>query len=73
MEKERKEETANTDIRKGKELDEVPDNFESGKQDESQKILMRKVDDDPALFLKRKFAHQLKTKGNKPENEGIEW
>jgi Ca-activated chloride channel family protein len=73
MEKERKEETATTDIRKGKELDEVPDNFESGKQDESQKILMRKVDDDPALFLKRKFAHQLKTKGNKPENEGIEW
>ncbi|MCK5641197.1 MAG: VWA domain-containing protein, partial [Gammaproteobacteria bacterium] len=60
MEKERKEETANTDIRKGKELDEVPDNFESGKQDESQKILMRKVDDDPALFLKRKFAHQVK-------------
>ena len=73
MEKERKEEIANTDIRKGKELDEVPDNFESGKQDESQKILMRKVDDDPALFLKRKFAHQLKAKGNKPENEGIEW
>ncbi len=73
MEKERKEEIANTDIRKGKELDEVPDNFESGKQDESQKILMRKVDDDPALFLKRKFAHQVKTKGNKPENEGIEW
>ncbi|MEA3461623.1 MAG: VWA domain-containing protein [Bacteroidota bacterium] len=73
MEKERKEETANTDIRKGKELDEVPDNFETGKQDESQKILMRKVDDDPALFLKRKFAHQVKTKGIKPETEGDKW
>ncbi len=73
MEKERKEETENTDVRKGKELDEVPDNFETGKQDESQKILMRKVDDDPALFLKRKFAHQVKTKGIKPEKEGNKW
>jgi Ca-activated chloride channel family protein len=73
MEKERKEENVNTDIRKGKELDEVPENFETGKQDESQKILMRKVDDDPALFLKRKFAHQVKTKGVKPENEGKKW
>lgn len=60
MEKERKEETVATDVRKGKELDEVPEDFESGKQDESQKVLMRKVDDDPALFLKRKFAYQLK-------------
>ncbi len=73
MEKERKEETTNTDIRKGKELDEVPDNFESGKQDESQKILMRKVDDDPALFLKRKFAHQAKKKGLKPKNKDVKW
>lgn len=73
MEQERKEESVTTDIRKGKELDEVPDNFESGKQDESQKILMRKVDDDPALFLKRKFAHQVKTKGIKPEKEGNKW
>ena len=73
MEKERKEETVNTDIQKGKELDEVPDNFETGKQDESQKILMRKVDDDPALFLKRKFAHQVKVKGIKPENESNKW
>lgn len=60
MEKERLEETVNTDVRKGKELEEVPDNFESGKQDNSQKVLMRKVDDDPALFLKRKFKHQVK-------------
>lgn len=73
MEQERKEESVTTDIRKGKELDEVPDNFETGKQDESQKILMRKVDDDPALFLKRKFAHQVKTKGIKPEKEGNKW
>lgn len=73
MEKERLEETASTDIRKGKELDEVPDDIEFGKQDENQKILMRKVDDDPALFLKRKFAHQVKVKGLSPKNPQVRW
>ena len=73
MEQERKEETVSTDVRTGKEMDEVPDNFESGKQDNSQKILMRKVDDDPALFLKRKFAHQVKKKGLKPKNKDVKW
>ena len=67
------EETVSTDVRKGKELDEVPDDIEFGKQDNSQKILMRKVDDDPALFLKRKFAYQVKTKNIQPKNNGIEW
>lgn len=69
MEKERKEETAATDVRKGKELDEVPDNFESGRQDDSQKVLMRRVDDDPSLFLERKFAHQAKVKNLEPKTE----
>lgn len=73
MEKERLEETVNTDVRKGKELDEVPDNFESGKQDNSQKVLMRKVDDDPALFLKRKFLYEVKKEGIKPEKNAEKW
>jgi len=73
MQQERKEETASTDIRKGKELDEVPDDIEFGKQEGAQKILMRKVDDDPALFLKRKFAHQVKVKGLKPKDPHIKW
>ena len=73
MKQERKEETVSTDVRTGKEMDEVPDNFESGKQDNSQKILMRKVDDDPALFLKRKFAHQAKKKNLKPKNKDVKW
>ena len=73
MEKERLEETVATDIMKGEELDEVPDNFESGKADESQKVLMRKVDDDPSLFLKRKFAHQVKTKKLQPKNPNEKW
>ncbi|MGJ5643337.1 vWA domain-containing protein [Formosa sp. S-31] len=60
MEKQRLEETVNTGKRKGKELDELPDDFESGKGSIPKNILMRKVDDDPALFLKRKFQYQVK-------------
>ena len=73
MEKERLEETVNTDVRKGKELDEVPEDFETGKQNESQKILMRKVDDDPALFLQRKFRYQVKKEQIKPQNTSEKW
>ena len=73
MEKERLEETVNTDVRKGKELDEVPDNFEAGKGDNSQKVLMRKVDDDPSLFLQRKFKYQVKKEGIKPEKNLEKW
>lgn len=60
MKKERLEETVATDIRKGKELDEVPDDIGASEQQEGSKVLMQKVDDDPTLFLKRKFAYQLK-------------
>jgi Ca-activated chloride channel family protein len=73
MEKERLEETVNTDIRKGKELDEVPDDFESGKQESVQKILMRKVDDDPAIFLQRKFRYQVKKDSVKPVKNAEKW
>ncbi len=67
MQKERKEETVSTDIRKGEELEEVPEDFESGRSDMSQKVMMRKVDDDPALFLKRKFKYQLKQRSKEKE------
>ena len=73
MKKERKEETVGTDMRTGKEMDEVPPDFESGNSENSQKVLMRKVDDDPALFLKRKFKHQAKTKQLKARNKDITW
>jgi len=73
MEKERKEETVTTDMRKGKELDEVPEDFEAGSQDNSQKVLMRKVDDDPSLFLKRKFAFQAKRYRLNPPKESEKW
>jgi Ca-activated chloride channel family protein len=73
MEKERKEETVATDVRKAKELEEVPENFEAGEADNSQKVLMRKVDDDPALFLKRKFKHEVKVKGISPKKGLKPW
>ncbi|WP_435138736.1 tetratricopeptide repeat protein [Formosa sp. A9] len=60
MEKQRLEETVNTGKRKGKEMEELPDDFKSGKGGIPKDILMRKVDDDPALFLKRKFQYQVK-------------
>ena len=62
MQKERLEETVETDQRKGKELDELPDDFESGNGEIPKNILMRKVDDDPALFLTKKFKYQVKKK-----------
>lgn len=73
MEKERKEETVSTEMRTGKEMDEVPPDFESGKSENSQKVLMRKVDDDPSLFLTRKFKYQVKKKNIKPSNNSTTW
>ncbi|WP_075591283.1 vWA domain-containing protein [Labilibacter marinus] len=60
MEKSRKEETAETDQRKAKEMEELPDDFKPGQGAMPKNILMRKVDDDPALFLTKKFHYQVK-------------
>ncbi|MGB0806522.1 MAG: VWA domain-containing protein [Salibacteraceae bacterium] len=72
MEKTRLEETVNTDVRKGKELTEVPDDM-GPISSNPQKIMMRKVNDDPALFLKRKFANEVKKKGIKPNPNLNKW
>ena len=73
LEKERKEETVNTDTRKGKEMEFVPVDFKSEKQDNPQKIVMQRLDDDPALFLKRKFKYQVKKTGLKPRKGLDKW
>lgn len=73
MQQERKEETVATEMRTGKEMEEVPEDFESGKAENSQKVLMRKVDDDPSLFLQRKFKHQVKTRNLKPKADLDKW
>ncbi len=73
MEKERKEETQETDMRKGKELDELPDDFKPGKGELPKNILLRKVDDDPALFLTKKFRYQVRHKQVTIEKNSHKW
>lgn len=75
MEKERKEETTETDIIKAEELEELPDDYDPNKQPpmSAQKILLRKIDDDPALFTQKKFKHQVKVKKMKPKNNLTKW
>ncbi|OBQ52239.1 VWA domain-containing protein [Tamlana sp. s12] len=73
MQKKRLEENVETGKRKGKELDELPDNFKSGKGDIPKNILMRKVDDDPALFLTKKFRYQIKKGMVKTEKTDNSW
>ncbi len=73
MEKERLEEEVETDKRKGKELDELPDDFESGSGAIPNNILMRKVDDDPSLFLTKKFKYQIKKKKVTAQKTSTEW
>ena len=34
---------------------------------------MRKVDDDPSLFLKRKFKYQVKKEGIKYDKNSVKW
>ena len=60
MEKKRKEETTETGERKGKELDDLPDDFKADKDQLPKNVLMRKVDDDPSLFLTKKFRYQVR-------------
>ncbi|MCG2461706.1 VWA domain-containing protein [Flavobacteriaceae bacterium F89] len=73
MEKQRLEETTNTGKRIGKEMDEVPDDFNSGKGQIPSNVLMRKVDDDPTLFLTKKFKYQVKKKKVIEEKTPNEW
>ena len=73
MEKERKEEIQETDVRKGKELDELPDDFKAGKGELPKNILLRKIDDDPALFLTKKFRYQVRHNQVKIEKTNHKW
>ncbi|MEH6704374.1 MAG: VWA domain-containing protein [Galbibacter orientalis] len=73
MKKERQEETVNSNIHKGKELDEVPDDIKASIPQDDSKILMRKVDDDPTLFLQRKFKYQVKKYNIKPKSNEEVW
>ncbi len=73
METSRNEETVTSNVHMGKELDEVPEDVSSSIQPMTGKMLMRKVDDDPALFLQRKFEYQVKKNNLKPQADGKKW
>ncbi|MEL4308199.1 VWA domain-containing protein [Joostella sp. CR20] len=73
MKKQRQEETVNSNVHKGKELDEVPDDVQASIQQTDTQILMRKVDDDPTLFLQRKFKYQVKKYNIKPRSNEQAW
>ncbi len=73
MEKERQEETQETETRRGKELDELPDDFKPGQGELPKNILLRKVDDDPALFLAKKFRYQVRHKQVTIEKNSHKW
>lgn len=66
MKKERKSETAETDIRMGRETDLPPDPSQGDALPQSGKIMMRKVNEDPAEFLRKKFQYQVRTGKVKP-------
>lgn len=73
MEKERLSETVSTDIHKAKELDEVPDDMSSSDPGQNSKVLLRKIDDDPARFLMKKFEFQVKKNNIKPQSDEKPW
>ncbi|UXX78775.1 VWA domain-containing protein [Reichenbachiella carrageenanivorans] len=74
MEKKRLEENVASDIHKGKELDMPPKDMdiEIQKQNDTQ-IMMQKVDDDPSIFLQRKFEYQIRKDHIKPQGNETKW
>lgn len=72
LKKQRQEETAQSEKHLGKELDEVPEEIDISIQRNAD-ILMRKVDDDPSLFLQRKFRYQARKYHMKPASDVEKW
>ncbi|MFV0377739.1 MAG: vWA domain-containing protein [Mangrovibacterium sp.] len=73
MKKQRLEEESESSKHMGKELDELPDEIDNLSIQRNNDIMMRKVDDDPALFLQRKFAFQAKKNHIKPAADAKKW
>jgi len=49
-----------TDQRKAEEMEEVPEDFQSGGGESPQNILLREISADPGEFLRRRFQYQHK-------------
>lgn len=42
-------------------------------QQGARQSLLRQMEEDPSLFLRRKFAHQLRNRKEKPEAPDEKW
>ncbi|TRZ42007.1 VWA domain-containing protein [Robertkochia solimangrovi] len=70
MEKERLEENVATDMRTGKESDQLGE--PGATKNDGAKIMLRKVNDDPAEFLRKKFRYQARKDHLQPNSGGNE-
>ena len=73
MDQGRKEETVETDTRMGKVVDVAAEGAQADPNADIKKVLLRKADDDPSLFLKRKLADQAKKQKMKPQTPSKKW
>ena len=62
-----------TDMRKAEEMEEVPDDFQSGSGSSPQNVLLRGISEDPSEFLRRRFAFQYKKYHMDQTEEGDPW
>jgi hypothetical protein len=42
-------------------------------QEAARQSLLRQVEEDPSIFLRRKFAHQIRKRINQPEGNEEDW
>lgn len=62
-----------TDQRKAEEMEEVPDDFQSGGGQTPQNILLREISADPSEFLRRRFLFQHKKRSPETSETSEIW
>ena len=73
MKQQRLTEQVATDIRTAEELTEVPEDFQGGQKQDASKILLKKINDSPGEFLRRKFEYQVKKYNMQTEETDQTW
>ena len=62
-----------TDVRKAEELDRPPEDQQFGQQQQAQKVLLKKVNADPAEFLRRRFKYQREKYHQNIKEGEVKW
>lgn len=62
-----------SDITKAEELERPPENMEMGRQEEAQKILLRRISSKPTEFLRRRFKFQREKYYPEVREEAKKW